>query len=349
MSGPAKSRHCFSLAARLCFFLLACLPALAQQVTLGSIVGRVRVERGDTPAQRILITLEYLGAPQNSIYTDGEGAFGFHNLSPGPYSLIVTDEAYEPVRKQAEIQATSLGPVTFVDITLTPKATAASGSASSVKSPGANPNMTDAREYSTHFPKAAIKEFKKGQEADSAGKRDEAIRHYQKAVAIAPDYYFAHNNLGSDYVSKSDFPAARKEFQRVVDLNQSDSAAYFNLSNVCMVSGQLAEAKQYLEEGLRRQPDSALGQFLTGTLNLRLGKLPEAETALRHAIQLDPLMAQARLQLVNLLLKQGCKKDAASQLRDFLSNFPDSSFSTQAKRLLQRLEAHPQPAAAVPN
>jgi tetratricopeptide (TPR) repeat protein len=349
MLAPAKSRLCFSLAACLCFFLLACLSALAQQATLGSIVGRVRVERGDTPAQRILITLEYLGAPQNSVYTDGEGAFGFHNLSPGPYTLIVNDEVYEPVRKQAELQATSLGPVTFVDITLTPKATAASGSASSVKSPGANPNMTDAREYSANFPKAAVKEFKKGQEADGAGKRDEAIRHYQKAVAVAPDYYFAHNNLGSDYLSKSDFPAARQEFQRVVELNQSDAAAYFNLSNVCMLSGQLADARQYLDEGMRRQPDSALGQFLLGSLNLRLGKLPEAESALLHAIQSDPFMAQARLQLVNLLLKQGRKQDATSQLRDFLSTFPGSSFSAQAKQLLQRLEAPPKPATIVPN
>jgi predicted Zn-dependent protease len=77
---------------------------------------------------------------------------------------------------------------------------------------------------------------------------------------------------------------------------------------------------------------------LLGSLNLRLKKLPKAERALRLAIQLDPLMAQARLQLVNLLLQQGRKDDAESILRDFLSSFPDSSFSTQARQVLQRLE-----------
>jgi tetratricopeptide (TPR) repeat protein len=349
MSVTAKSRVCLSLAACVWFAFPVCSPVLAQQVTLGSIIGHVRMDRGDVPPQRIMVTLEYLGAPRDSTYTDGQGQFGFHSLSPGLYAVSVNDQQYEPVHRDADIPATSLAPTTFVDITLMPKVAEKGASASASKSPGANPDLTDVREYSTHFPKAAVKEFKKGQEADAAGKWDEAIRHYQKAVVIAPDYYFAHNNLGADYLRKSEFAPAREEFQRVVDLNQSDSAAYFNLSNVCMLSGLLPDARQYLEEGIRRQPDSALGQFLLGSLNLRLGKLREAENALRRAILLDPFMAQARLQLVNLLLKQGRKDDASSQLRDFVSSFPDSSFNTQAKQLLQRLQAPPKPATIVPN
>ncbi len=116
-----------------------------------------------------------------------------------------------------------------------------------------------------------------------------------------------------------------------------------------MLTGQLPEAQQYLEEGMRRQPDSAVGQFFLGSLNLRLKKLPEAETALRRAIQLSPAMAQPRLQLVNLLLQQGRKEDAASVLRDFVSTFPDSSFTTQAKQLLLRLNTSSKPGGTVPN
>jgi tetratricopeptide (TPR) repeat protein len=348
MSATVKSRVYLALAACV-WFAFPAAQVLAQQTTLGSIIGRVRQDRGDVPPQRIMVTLEYQGAPRDSTYTDGQGQFGFHSLSPGLYAVSVNDQQYEPVHRNAEIQATSLAPTTFVDITLIPKVPEKSDSASAAKSPGANPDLTDVREYSARFPKAAIKEFKKGQEADTANKRDDAIRHYQKAVAIAPDYYFARNNLGSDYLSKSEFAAARAEFQKVVELNQSDAAAYFNLSNVCMLSSQLGDAKQYLDEGMRRQPDSALGQFLLGSLNLRTGKLPEAESALHRAIQLDPAMAQARLQLINLMLKQGRKQDAASQLRDFIGTFPDSSFSPQAKQLLQRLEAQSKPATAVPN
>lgn len=313
-------------------------PMCAQQTTLGSVVGHIRVARGDTPPHPVLVSLELRGAPMDSVYSDSSGTFGFHGLHPDPYHVVVNDENYETVSRLAVIDPAMLSPTVYLDITLVPKKTEKPISAMPSQSAGSNPNMIDIHEYSERFPKPAVKEFEKGLRADYAGKRDEAIRHYQKAIAIAPYFYIAHNNLGSDYLSKSDFPAARREFEEVVRLNQSDADGYFNLSNVCMLTGQLLEARQYLDEGIRRQPESALGQFLSGSLNLRLKKLPEAESALRRAIQLSPVMAQARLQLVNLLLQQGRKEDAESLLRDFLTSFPDSPFSTQAKQVLQRLE-----------
>jgi tetratricopeptide (TPR) repeat protein len=196
----------------------------------------------------------------------------------------------------------------------------------------------DVREYTAKFPKRARKEYEKGVESDRAGKRDEAVQHYQKALQVSPDFYYARNNLGSDYLSKSDFVRAREEFEQAVRLNQSDAGAYFNLSNVCMLTAQLPDARRYLEEGMRRQPDSALGHFLLGSLNLREGRLPEAERALRQAEQLDPVMVQPRLQLVNLFLQQGRKKEAVGELHAFMTTFPDNSFNKQARDLLHRLE-----------
>lgn len=285
----------------------------------------------------------------DSVYSDSQGTFGFHNLGPGPYAVTVSDDKYDPVRVSAIIEPTTLDPVVFLNIALVPKPSAKSTSNVEPKSHGANPNIIDVREYSDRFPKSAVKEFDKGLRSDSAGKRDEAIRHYQKAVGIAPEFYLAHNNLGSDYLSKSDFPNARKEFEKVVELNQSDAAAYFNLGNVCMLMGQLAQAQQYLSDGIRRQPDSALGQFLQGSLDLRLGKTAQAEAALNRAIKLDPTMATARLQLVNLLLQQGRKQEASAELHEFLSAFPDGSYSAQARKVLQRLESPSDTNSGTPN
>ena len=50
------------------------------------------------------------------------------------------------------------------------------------------------------------------------------------------------------------------------------------------------------------------------------------------------MMAQARLQMVNLLLQQGRKDDAVAQLHDFVGAFPESPFSGKAKDLLKRLQ-----------
>ena len=328
-------------------WLLFSATAPAQQ-TIGNIVGHINVLRGDTPSEPVLVTLEVRGAPMDSVYSDSSGTFGFHGLGSNPYYIVINDDHFEPVRRQAVIDPSQQAPTVYMEITLVPRKKDKPDAAASPNPNGSNPNMIDVREYADRFPKKAVKEFEKGLLADAGGKGDDAIHHYLKAVAIAPDFYLAHNNLGSDYVSKSDFPDARKEFEQVVKLNQSDATAYFNLSNVCMLTGQMPEAQQFLDEGLRRQPDSGFGQFLLGSLNLRLKKPAQAEIALLRAIQLDPTKAQYRLQLVNLLLQQGRKDAAAFQLRELLAALPDSSYRAQAKQVLQKLESTPK-SATVPN
>jgi len=311
-----------------------------QGQVLGSVIGRVMVVRSGAPSQRVLVSLMFRGSAIESVYTDSQGTFGFHNLQPNPYTVSIDDEHYLPIEQSAIIEANNLAPMIFLNINLVPKP--ADPHAAAQKQPrvtGANPDIADVREFSANFSKSVLKEFHKGVAADQDGNKEDAIRHYAKAVQIAPNFYPAHNNLGSDYVSKSDFADARKEFEQVVRLNQSDAAAYFNLSNVCMLTGQLADAQQYLGEGMRRQPDSALGHFLLGSLDIRTGKYDLAEAALRQAIQLDPVMAQARLQLVNLLVQRGRNTDAVAQLHDFVSAFPDSPFTPRARALLHRLES----------
>jgi Flp pilus assembly protein TadD len=322
------------------FLLLAGLVPAFSQIggMLGSVVGQVRVERGGSPPQTILVNLKHDGAIVSSVYTDSKGTYGFHQLPPDTYTISVNDEHYEPVEETAVIQATSLAPTAYLDITVRPK-TAAENSAQPSTPRGANPNITDAREYASHFPKQVRKEFDKGVAADRAGKKDDAIKHYQKALALASDYYPAHNNLGSDYLSKSDFSDARKEFEEVIRLNQSDAEAYFNLSNVSMITGQLADAQKSLEEGLRREPDSALGHFLLGSLDIKTGNYSQAEAVLRQTIQLNPTMAQARLQLVNVFLQEGKQPQAEGELREFISKFPDNPFTPKARQLLERLQA----------
>jgi Flp pilus assembly protein TadD len=322
----------------------------AQQAqVLGSIIGRATVVRSGAPPQRVLVSLMFRGAAIESAYTDSQGTFGFHNLEPNPYTVRIDDDPYVPVEQSAIIEANNLAPMIFLNINLVPKP--ADRDAAAQKQPrvsGSNPDIADVREFSANFPKSVLKEFHKGVAADQDGKKEDAIRHYAKAVQIEPNFYPAHNNLGSDYVSKSDFAGARKEFEQVVRLNQSDAAAYFNLSNVCMLTGQLADAQRYLGEGMRRQPDSALGHFLLGSLDIKTGKLQQAETVLRQAIQLSPTMAEARLRLVNLMLQEGRKSDAVNELQEFVKTFPESSFIPRARELLHSLQA-PQPASATSN
>lgn len=318
---------------------LLCLfspPLLLAQQQLGTVVGEVRVERGDFPPQSVLVQLIVRGAVMESAYTDEQGKFGFYALPENLYFVDVNDEHYQPVHERAELSPVGLTAV--VRITLIPKESTKDEKPASQLS-GSNPNAMDVREYAKRFPKNAFKEFQKGVKADGEGKKQEAIRHYEKALQIAPGFYPSLNNLGSDRLALNDLPGARREFQKVIELNQSDAAGYLNLANVCMLMGELPDAQRFLNDGLRLQPDSALGKFLLGSLDMRTGKLAQAEQALRQAVQLSPFMAQARLQLINVLLQEGKKAEALDQLQGFIKAFPSSPFRPQAEQLMRRLQA----------
>ena len=316
-------------------FLFALNPSLWAQALVGSVIGRVRVARGDFPSRPILVELQLRGATMNSAYTDDQGRFGFHGLGSNPYRVIIKDEAYYPVDEQANLNIMVSAQV-IVQITLTPREDVKKDLVAG-RVNGSNPFLVDQNEYNRRFPKNAVKEFKKGVEADQRGDREEAIRHYEVALSLAPEYYPAHNNLGSDYLSKADFKSAQTQFQEAIRLNQNDAQAYFNLGNVLVISGRYGEAEQILQEGTKRRPDSAFGRFLFGSLYSRTGRLKDAEHRLREALQLDPTMSQAHLQLVNLYLQQKRTPEAIAELRSYLKAFPDGAYAPRAREMLKKL------------
>jgi TolA-binding protein len=319
-------------------FLVAGLQLSAQQNQLGRIIGTVRVLKGDFPAHPVLVSLETRGAPIASAYCDDQGLFGFHALVANLYTLTINDDAYEPVSVESDMNP-DFSTTNMVNITLTPRPTAH-------KDPlpgrvgGSNPYLIDPADYNRQFPKKTLKEFDKGVEADHKGKGDEAIEHYLRALSYSPNYYPAHNNLGSAYLARRDFTEAEAQFEAALKANQNDVEAYFNLSNVLLLRQRYSEAEHELEEGLQRRPDSSFGHFLQGLLYSRTGRPELAEKSLQSAVQLDPKMSQAYLQLVNLYLQQKRTTEAISQLEAYLKAFPDSAYSPKARETLKRLQGN---------
>lgn len=58
---------------------------------------------------------------------------------------------------------------------------------------------------------------------------DEAISYYKKAVQINPDYIVAHNNLGGEYFSLRQYEQAITYVEKSVRINPSDAQSYYNL------------------------------------------------------------------------------------------------------------------------
>lgn len=324
--------------------LVLLLPgSLLGQLILGRIIGQIRAPSGDYPARQILVELRLHGGTIESVYTDNEGRFGFSNLEANGYRIVINDEEYYPVEERADVNPDVM-PSTRVLINLRAREEKKRDDRMSPRPSGSNPYLVDPTDYNKRFPKKALKEYERGISAERKGNHDEAIAHYQSALKIAPEYYPAHNNLGSIYLSKADFTSAEEQFQEAVRLDRNDAQAYFNLGNVFLLKGRYSESEAAVASGLQRQPDSAFGHFLQGSLYGRTGKLPEAEKSLRAALQLDSTMWQAHLQLVSLYLQQQRRQPAITELQLFLKAFPSVSAAPKAKELLRKLQDGNDPA-----
>jgi Tfp pilus assembly protein PilF len=308
------------------------LPLSAQQGW--AIIGTVQTSHGELPDRPILVTLQFRSNTIATTFTDSEGKFSFSQLLANGYHVLIDDEKYRPIDQQVEINPMISTP-TFVRISLTPKEAAARNN----PAPGSNPNVVNSAEYAKQIPKPALKEFGKGMKSDKDGNADDAIEHYRKAVSLAPEFYAARNNLGSDYLGKSQFSAAQEQFESVIKINPSDAAAYFNLGNLFFLTKRYDDASRWLDEGLTKEPNSSLGHFLLGSVCSRTGKPEQAEKELRNALQLDPKMTKAHLALVNLYLQQRRSPDAVFELKEFLKAAPNDAFAPKAREVLKKLES----------
>lgn len=107
--------------------------------------------------------------------------------------------------------------------------------------------------------------------AGRLGREDEAIVALERAAQLEPKSPDPSFQLGKLYASKQDWPAARKEFERVVTLNPQFAAAHYQLSQIYAHLGLHEEAQNEAqqtkdlmnsqrEEVLRRQRERS-GSF----------------------------------------------------------------------------------------
>src|SRR6478609_11660226 len=106
------------LVSYLAFFLFS--PLAWAQLSGGSIVGQVRVTPGTELPNPVLISLEGRGTVINTVYTDGEGRFGFNSLPGNIYHIKIDDEAYFPASETLIIDPDTTS-VRIVSIFLNPR------------------------------------------------------------------------------------------------------------------------------------------------------------------------------------------------------------------------------------
>ena len=147
---------------------------------------------------------------------------------------------------------------------------------------------------------------------------DDAIAHFQMALAINPNYPNAKNDLGTALLKKGRVDQAMACYQQALQIQPDYVAARNNLGNALLQEGRVEEAITQYQQVLQIKPDSAEACYNLGSILLQKGQADDALAHFQRALQINPDYVDARVNLGNVLLQQGRRDDAIAQFQQAL-------------------------------
>jgi tetratricopeptide (TPR) repeat protein len=139
-----------------------------------------------------------------------------------------------------------------------------------------------------------------GDAYDAAGRSDDAIAAYQKAIELKPSFAY-YNNLGGIYGRSGKIPEASAAYQKAAELDPAQAAqAWRNFGITMYNANQYKDAVEPLKKATELDPKNPqawylLGTVLVGTMGFKkVGDkdVPDVQPgtvdAYQHAIDLDP-------------------------------------------------------------
>jgi tetratricopeptide (TPR) repeat protein len=126
---------------------------------------------------------------------------------------------------------------------------------------------------------------------------DEAVRHIERALKIAPDDAQAQANLGVALKEVGRPEDAAKHLEESLRLDPNKPRILNNLGSIYFLLGRHDEAIKRLEESVAAQPGSVEAHFNLGSALLQLQRYDEAAANLEQCVALRPDFAEARNRL----------------------------------------------------
>lgn len=228
--------------------------------------------------------------------------------------------------------------------------------------------LTFLRTFGTEL-KRAIEAFQKGTDALKAGKAEEAISALEIFVAQFPQSLPGRVNLGAAYLAKVrstagtpmglaevlpilpepgfvirgtysqiDLERARSSFEQALQVRPGDFMAQAGLALIYMRFGNYPDARRYLNEALKTEPDNAEALLSLGNVEFLAGNHEGAVSYYMKA--LSPPRAdwpEARMNLA-LACQQLGRDKQAKELWEGLTS--DTRLGAEAKQRLAALEGN---------
>ena len=139
--------------------------------------------------------------------------------------------------------------------------------------------------------------YELGLKADRAGKYQDAVAAFQRAILLKPDFAEAYNNLGFSYYSIGENRKALEAIRHAILIDPEMGVAFSNLGNVNIALGHNKQAISLFKEALRLGLNDAVTHCSLGVAHYRAKHYREAAESFRTAITLNAEYAVAHFNL----------------------------------------------------
>ena len=115
--------------------------------------------------------------------------------------------------------------------------------------------LNDIKTLINDYPNSAILYNIRASCCKAIGQLDTAVKDYEKALALKPDYAEALYNLGITLRELDQIDAAIKSYKQALTIKPDYSGAHNNLGNIFLELGQLDDAVDHFEWAVAYQPN----------------------------------------------------------------------------------------------
>ncbi len=157
-----------------------------------------------------------------------------------------------------------------------------------------------------------------------AGKKEEALRQYQKVLEIIPNHANAHFNLGVTLAELGRRNEAIDRYRKALALNASHVKALNNLGGELIARGEIEQGVKYCRKALEIDPEFFNAHSNIALAMTALGKKDEAILHFQKALQMNPDNAKAHQAVGNLLAEKGRFAEAQYHYVEAIRSDPEN-------------------------
>jgi len=262
--------------------------------------------------------------------SDAAGRFSFKNLRADDYTIAVFIAGRGEARRTVEVGPAAANSRRRVSFTLDLK-----DSDFELAAPLRRHSVSATQ---LAIPNAALRQYQQAQKDLERHDPEAAAKRLEDAVAIAPQFAMAWNELGTIAYQTRKFDRAEECFRQALEQDPAAFEPLVNLGGVLVAVHKLDEAADYNLRAVLTRPNDALANSQLGQTYFGLGRMDLAEKYLERARQIDPAhFSHPQLLLAEIHLRRGERSEAADVLEEFLKYHPDWPQAAKMRQTIAQL------------